>query len=111
MWMTEVSKMCDKHLRGEYVECLMILGTIKKKRNISGFIKNDLIELVSLKPRFYNLKSEMIIRGFKAVKDLNINNADIEYLDKEIINHKINKENSLLILKERCPECRKRFEK
>jgi hypothetical protein len=70
MWMINPVILCDKHLRGEYVECLMFIGTFKRKLNIPGYVKNNLVEPLSIIDRFYELKNELIRREFNPTKDL-----------------------------------------
>ncbi len=105
--MAKPSKMCGKHLRAEYVECLMIAGLMKKKRRLDGWLEHNCIEPKSVVRRFATLKKEMLARGFNARKSLK--SVSMGYLPKEQQNWKIDRKSNLLLLKKRCPDCRKRF--
>jgi hypothetical protein len=105
MWMVEPSKMCSKHLRGEYVECLMIAGLFKKKRKIDGFLAHNCIEPKSVVSRFASLKAEMLKRGYACKKELK--QVDFSYLPQDQQDFRIDKEKNKKLLAERCAECRK----
>ena len=105
MWMQDVTKMCSKHICGEYVEILMIIGTLKKRKSINGYIDNDLIEIMSMEKRFNELKNEMKKRGYNPTKEVVLDKGLLVYLNDEQINHKIDRENSKRILLERCSKC------
>lgn len=104
MWMASPSKMCSKHLRGEYVECLMIAGLMKKRRRLDGFLAHNCIEPKSVAKRFAALKREMRKRGYKAKKTLS--SADFSYLPLSQQNHRIDLRKNRLLLLKRCQECR-----
>ena len=103
--MVDPSKMCKKHLLGEHVETHMFLGTLRKRKSIKGYIKNNLLEPLSLKQRHDELVAEMNRRGMNHNTPLIINN-ELNYLSSEDLNHKINRENSEGELKSRCFNCR-----
>lgn len=105
MWLVNPIFMCNKHLCGEYHELFMIVGTLKRKKNIDGFIKNNCIEVKSLKKRYKELKQEMLKRGFKPKAKLIINSAMFAYLKPAIRNYKIDKMQALSELIRRCPKC------
>ena len=109
MWMVDPYILCGKHLRGEYVEHLMFLGTFKRKMKISGYVKNNLVEPLSLIDRFDSLKNEMIRRGFNATKTLDFNLTLLEYLPKEWLYYKVDVVKSLDDLIRRCPICAARY--
>jgi hypothetical protein len=96
--------MCRKHLLGEHVECHMFAATLNKKRNISGFIRNNLLEPLSLFKRHEALVKEMLSRGYKHISDLPKYNLD--YLNNDIIHYKVCVQDSLKELKSRCNDCR-----
>jgi len=109
MWMVDETKMCRKHLLGEHVETHMLLGTLKRKKSISGYIKNKLIQPLSIKERHDKLSKELNRRGYNHRSELDFSNDIIKYLKEEELNFKVNSENSLNELITRCPECRKNF--
>lgn len=64
MWMVTPSRMCMKHLLGEHVELHMLVGSIQKNKNISGFIAKGLVEPRSIWRRHAALVREMQRRGY-----------------------------------------------
>ena len=46
-WMCDPRFMCNKHLFGEHVEHHMFIGTLERKKSINGYIRNDLLLLLS----------------------------------------------------------------
>jgi hypothetical protein len=64
MWMIDPKYMCRKHLLGEHVEIHMIIGAIKKNKNLQGFFDKKLIEINSIITRHDELVFEMIKRGY-----------------------------------------------
>lgn len=118
-WMCNPLILCQKHLGGEHVESHMFVGILKKKLRIDGYIKNNLIEPISLHARHDILAWEMIRRRIikgkspdlphKSPIDFDELFDNMEYLSGEYINYKINKENSLNDLLNRCLKCRSRF--
>jgi hypothetical protein len=105
-WLVNPSILCRKHLLGEHVEHHMFLGTLIKRCNITGYINNNLLEILSLQARHNELAEEINKRGYKhnspLIIDNNIYNNYTQYLT-----HKINKEESLKELIKRCELCRK----
>lgn len=107
MWNINPRKMCMQHLLGEHLEMHMFLGSIKKKKSIKGFIKNNLVEVNNIINRHNELAIEISNRS-KNIHKSDISNDDIEYLWKEGC---VNKEDSEMILKNKCNNCRKLIEK
>jgi len=109
MWMTNPGLMCSKHLRGEYHELFAILGILRKKRSIAGYIKNNLIEPQALKERYLVLRFEMLRRHFKPEAFFDYSDSLLDYLPDAYRLYRINREESLKILLKRCPNCRERY--
>ena len=107
MWMVDPRCMCSKHLRGEYHELFAIVGTLRKKRKIDGYIRNNLIEPLALHTRYLLLKEEMLRRGFNPKALFTFSEDLLDYLPNSYKIYKIDCSKSLKILLERCPECRK----
>jgi len=63
-WMIDPRKMCRRHLQGEHVEIHMVTGSLKLKKKIFGYIRNNLLEPLSLLTRHQELVSEMTRRGY-----------------------------------------------
>lgn len=109
MWMIDQHILCDKHLRGEYVECAMFVGTFKRKLNIPGYVRNNLVEPLSILDRFDILKSEMLRRDFNAKKILDFDICLLDYLKPEWLFNEVDVVSSLDDLIRRCPVCAKRY--
>jgi len=107
--MVNPSSMCRKHLLGEHVEIHMFTGTLKKKKNISGYIKNNLLEPLSISKRHDELVQEMRKRGYEHNSQLN--SPNISYLSDIEQNYKIDDKKSLLDLTKRCSICKERGQK
>ena len=107
MWMVNPKIMCKQHLIGEYRELFTFMGAVREKKSISGYIKNNLLEPLSVKNRYEVLKSEMINRNYKPKKEFIV--QDMNYISKKELNNKVNVHKSLNDLLNRCPECKKRF--
>jgi len=103
--------MCRKHLLGEHVECHMFLGTFKKKKNIAGYLKNNLLEIKLLKERHDELECEMRNRGYRTNSKIEAIEfkESIEYI-KEFCNQCIDSDKSRDDLLSRCSECRNLYE-
>ena len=107
MWMVDPVRMCSKHLRGEYHELFAIVGTLRKKRKIDGYIRNNLVEPLALRSRYLLLKEEMLRRNFKPKAVFSFSEDLLSYLPDSHRMFKIDRNESLRILLERCPDCRK----
>ena len=110
MWMVDPKIMCRKHLLGEHVELHMFVGTIKRKKRLSGYIKNNLLQFSAIHGRHQQLIEEMERRGYKHKSPITLTELD-EYFSNysnEIQLFVIDKEESLKELLKRCKECRMR---
>lgn len=110
MWMVNPEKMCSQHLRGEYLELFMFLGTLKRKKKITGYLNNNLIEPLSILERFFALKNEMLKRGYNAKKPFVMPEDLLDYLSEEQKNVRIDKSKALDALLSRCSQCKKLHE-
>ena len=97
MWLCDPKIMCQKHLCGMHVEMHMFVGTMKRKKKIDGFLKNNCLEPLMLKKLHDNVVNEMKCRGY--------NQESLLYLDECRLNHKINCDDSLNELIKRCEIC------
>jgi hypothetical protein len=57
--------MCSQHLLGEHVELHMLVGSLRRDKNIAGFVRDGLVELRSIRRRHAELVAEMRRRGFR----------------------------------------------
>jgi hypothetical protein len=63
MWMGYPSTMCRNHLLGEHKELHQLIGQLRKKLSITGYIKKNCIEVSSITSRHDALVKEMERRG------------------------------------------------
>lgn len=110
MWMVDPCILCDKHLKGEFVEHFMFVGTFKRKLRIQGYVQKNLVEPLSLLDRFDLLKNEMIRRNFNATKELDFELCLLDYLKKEWLFNQVNIVNALDDLIRRCEVCTARYQ-
>jgi len=107
MWMCDPRIPCRQHLLGEHNELHKLVGSLNKKRSITGYIKNDCVEPISLTKRHSVLVEEMERRGYNHQSPLI--SHDISYLSPDEHYHQINQSKSLVLLLTRCPRCHERF--
>jgi len=62
--------MCDRHLLGEHVELHMLVGSLRRKKTLTGFLEGGLVELHSIRSRHTDLVLEMKSRGFRHASPL-----------------------------------------
>ena len=111
MWLCDPEIMCQKHLCGEHLEMHMFFGSLKKRKKIDGYLKNNLFEPRSLYQRHKDLADEMIKRDYNHKTPMieeecaTIFDLPIQYQYWEV-----NRKKSFDDLIDRCPECRKRYE-
>ena len=101
MWMVDPRKMCDQHLLGEHVELHMLVGSLRRKKTLTGFLKGGLVELHSIRSRHAELVIEMKNRGFRHASPLPAFRARTAGK----VNIKLNRQE----LVRRCKACRAKF--
>lgn len=106
--MVPTRMLCDQHLLGEHVECHMFVGTLRRKKKVSGYIERNLFEPKSLNSRHDELAREMLKRGMHHKSALE--QIDVDYLPSEQKNAMVDKKASLCELRERCENCRRRMQ-
>lgn len=111
MWMGNPESYCRNHLLGEHKEIHQLLGTIKKKMRVGGYVQNNCIEITAMKDQHDKLVIEMEKRGWNHKSPL-INQDEINevasYLPKEHMIAKVDVESSNKERFCRCEECRRR---
>jgi len=95
--------MCRQHLLGEHVEIHMLIGAIKKKKNIKGFLKSGLLAPQVAFRRHEELVEEMVRRGYNHKSPLE------DVLITEDLNGIIDVAKNRKALKERCDRCHQRM--
>lgn len=109
-WMVEPKIMCDRHLLGEHLEHHMFIGTILKGKSIKGYIKNNLLEPMSLFVRHDLLIFEMKRRGMNHQSPLEAMDVfeALSMIPKDLLTATIDSDRSLQDLLCRCEKCRVR---
>tara|TARA_R100000458_G_scaffold59951_1_gene73213 strand:+ start:30652 stop:30993 length:342 start_codon:yes stop_codon:yes gene_type:complete len=106
MWMIDPKKLCRKHLLGEHGELHKFLPSFRKKFQVTKRVSPIVqIELSSYKKRHDDLAKEMVRRGFNHQSPID-ELPDFSYLPKAHYNAKVDINNSIEDLKERCIECK-----
>jgi Pyrimidine dimer DNA glycosylase len=110
MWMVNPNFMCRQHLLGEHLEVHMFLSSVKERKKLTGFVKNNLFEPMSIFQRHEDLKAEMKRRGYNHNSPMNEAECgavfDIPFEERT---HLIDRESALRTLIERCPKCRSKY--
>ena len=97
--------MCRQHLLGEHVEHHMFVGSINKGKPMTGFLRKNLLEPLSLIDRHNKLAFEIKRRGYNHMSPLPLPHFD---KDEPTLLVTIDREKALADLLARCPECRER---
>jgi hypothetical protein len=103
MWNINPKLMCRKHLLGEHVELHMLVGSIKKNKNINGFVEKNLVQTNLITKRHEELVKEMLSRNYN-------HNSPLNYKDKLNLG-KVEIKKSLEDLKLRCKDCKELMKK
>lgn len=109
-WMINPRIHCTNHLNGAHCECHVVYGTIKARKRIHGYIKSNCIELTNLLKYHEILVEEMLRRNGNHNSPLDTL-PDLSYLSNEEICYKIDRQQSLDLLLDRCPICRDNYYK
>ncbi|MFC1846144.1 pyrimidine dimer DNA glycosylase/endonuclease V [Chloroflexota bacterium] len=99
MWMVDPGTMCRNHLLGEHVECHMFAGTIRRGKNIQGYLDKGLLEIHNIRSRHDELAQEMQRRGYK-------HKSPLEFVSEKK-SGEIDSKHSAAELYGRCRECRR----
>ena len=108
MWMLPTAGMCRKHLLGEHVELHMLLGSLRRGKNIEGFLSGGLVDPQRIFVRHQELVAEMTRRGFKHNSPLDEHECAAlaaGFADRAIIDIAANARD----LHQRCPDCASRM--
>lgn len=112
MWLVPPEILCNQHLLGEHNEIHMFFGSLKARKKLSGYFKNNLLEALSLFSRHEELVMEMRKRNFKHLSDLTPASSipDLfDYLSESEKQFKIDRKKSLNDLISRCEKCRENY--
>lgn len=105
MWMLPPETLCRRHLLGEHVELHMLLGSMRRGRNIDGFLAGRLVDPRFVFQRHEQLVREMERRGYRHASPMD-EQACLEVARRysgpqQGIDIRGNAEE----LRRRCPEC------
>lgn len=103
MWMLDPKVLCSKHLLGEHVELHMLLGFLKKGKNLGKFLKKKQVDPSKLKERHEALVEEMGSRYYKHYSPLEIPD------DIDLVSSPVDLKANAQDLTNRCEECKERF--
>lgn len=104
MWMIDPKLLCKKHLLGEHGEIHKHKHNFEKHHSIKNRILKGQIEPSSMKIRHDELALEMLRRKYNHKSPYEL--PDISYLPKEEQEFKVNINDSIIDIMERCEECR-----
>lgn len=112
LWCVDTVIMCRKHLLGEHVELHMMIGSIKKNKNIDGYLAKGLIDISKIITRHKEIVKEMRARNYshKSEIDLDDKITVIEYFCSIDFCGFIDTNKNLNTLLNRCEECRKQHD-
>ena len=108
MWMLPTAGMCRKHLLGEHVELHMLLGSLRRGKNIEGFVIGGLVDPQRIFARHQELVAEMTRRGYKHNSPLDEQECTAlasGYWGRAVIDADANARD----LHQRCPDCARRM--
>lgn len=105
MWMVPPEYLCKKQLLGEAAEIHMFISTILLGKKVTGYLEKGLLEPSALCSRHNELVEEMKKRGMNHQSELDCEKLvpllKSKFTEQEW-NVKIDPEESLRILKQRC---------
>ena len=108
MWGINPRLLCDKHLIGEHGEIHKHRHNFVKQHRITKRISPVVqIEPQNMETRHNQLATEMLARGFNHNSPYEL--PDLSYLPINERNAKIDIQNSITDLYNRCPECHKKL--
>ena len=102
MWNVNPKTLCRKHLLGEHLEIHMFVGSINKKISMKGYLEKGFLEIHNLKKRHDALVEEMESRGYN-------HKSPLPLIKKTSKSGKVDIQNSIKILTEKCQECSKKM--
>ena len=103
MWMVNPRLMCRNHLLGEHVELHMLMGCLRRDKNINGFLEQGLVDPPLIRERHEQLAQEMESRGYRHQSPI----GDCGYSAQR---GKLDPRANLVELSSRCATCRRLIE-
>jgi hypothetical protein len=100
MWKVDPTLLCRKHLLGEHLEMHIFANGMAEGNFYPGFVDGGLVELHSVDSRHEELVDEMTSRGY------NHRSPIAPHYEQEA--GQVNVAQNLLVLRERCQQCRER---
>ena len=112
MWMVNPRILCSKHLSGEHGELHKHKHNFVKCHSMTGRIKGNALEPLSLQSRHDELERELNrrqkIEGRKQTSSP-FEAPDVSYLPSHELNYKVKVEESLFLLLNKCPACLEKY--
>lgn len=109
MWMVNPKIMCKNHILGEHKEIHQLIGSLKRNFGVSGYVKNNCIEITSIVKRHDDIVNEMARRGYNHYSPINLTQDQINdistYLCDEERLYKVDSDSSTQDLINRCDQC------
>jgi hypothetical protein len=99
MWLVNPKIMCRKHLLGEHLELHMLVGCLRKQKNIKGYLENGLADPSLIIDRHRELVAEMKHRGYKHF-------SPIGEFPQQVSRCNIDSKKNVQELVDRCLKCR-----
>lgn len=98
MWAADPKLMCRNHLLGEHRELHALVGLIRAKKSLEGYIKSGLVCVQQINQRHDDLHAEMLARWGTPFSKL----PEFEAFETP----EINVQASIAELLRRCPACK-----
>jgi hypothetical protein len=106
MWLVPPAAMCTRHLVGEHRELHMVVGMLRRGKNVSGYLEAGLLDIRKLVSRHAELVEEFGHRGFQHFSP--IAEADFKWpTGPESLQGHVNIRESWKELCARCEDCEK----
>ena len=111
MWMLNPTLFCRQHLLGQHSELHSLLGTLKKKLKVSGYIKSNCLEITAIQWYHNQCVEELLKRNYKHHTPIgNIPDEILEWYSI-YLPIKVDQQKSLNLLLSRCSQCKSNYER
>ena len=109
MWMLPPESLCRRHLLGEHVELHMLLGAMKRGKNLRGFLEGGLADPRRLYERHEQLAREMERRGYRHRSPMDEAECRAAARRYGCAQARVDPEANARELQRRCPDCARRL--
>lgn len=111
MWMMKPELYCRPHLIASHSELHTLVGSIKKRISLRGYVDKNLLEARSIFWYHDLCVEEMLKRGYNHNSPLEQIKLEDYISDPYVLESTVNKPFALRILLLRCPDCSSNYEK